>query len=95
MNINPTGAAVGPQALAKLTAARTAYGAAPAQPARSTAADRLELSGVSHLLQLAKSNDVRMEKVQTIMAEIEADTYDLDAKADTVADRLLDDLAEE
>ena len=94
MNINPTTAATGAQALAKLAAARKAYGAPPAQAARPKAADRLELSGASHLLQLAKASDVRMEKVQALKQQIEAGTYDLDAKADVVADRLLEELGQ-
>ena len=66
MNINPTGAASSAQAVAKLTAARKAYGAPPAESARPRASDRLELSGASHLLQLARSADVRMDKVQAL-----------------------------
>ena len=93
MNVNSTNAASQAQALSKLAAARKAYGAGPAaETVRPRAADRLELSGVSHLLQLAKSSDVRMEKVQMLKDQIEAGTYDLDAKADVVADRLAEDL---
>lgn len=90
MNVNPTS---GTQPLAQTQAARKAYGGTPTQPSAGRAADRLELSGASHLLQMAKSNDVRMEKVQMLKDQIEAGTYDLDAKAETVADRLLDDLS--
>lgn len=93
MNVNPTNAASQAQALSKVAAARHTHDAAPAEAVRPRAADRLELSGVSHLLQLAKSGDVRMEKVQMIKDQVEAGTYDLDAKADVVADRMLDDLA--
>ena len=89
MNINPTS---GTTPLAQTQAARKAYGAAPTQPSTPRAADRLELSGASHLLQMAKSNDVRMDKVQQLKAQIEAGTYDLDARADAVADRMLEDL---
>lgn len=89
MNINP---ASGTQPLAQVQAARKAYGAPPTQAPTSRAADRLELSGASHLLQMARNNDVRMEKIQAIKQQIEAGTYDVDAKADAVADRLLDDL---
>ena len=93
MNINPTHAAPNAQAVAKLAAARKAYGSAPAEQAGHTrAADRLELSGASHLLQLAKTADVRTEKVAQLKSQIEAGTYDLDAKADVVADRLAEDL---
>ena len=93
MNVNPTHAAANAQAVAKLAAARKAYGTAPAQNAGHTrAADRLELSGASHLLQLAKTSDVRAEKVKLLKDQIESGTYDLDAKADVVADRLAEDL---
>ena len=35
-----------------------------------------------------------MEKVQALKQQIEAGTYDLDAKADVVADRLLEELGQ-
>ena len=70
--------------------------AAPASVAGSTptrSADRLELSGVSHLFQSLKTNDVRAEKVAAIKAQIENGTYDLDnKKLDGALDGLLDDL---
>jgi flagellar biosynthesis anti-sigma factor FlgM len=92
MTINPTSAAIPTQAVSKVAAPQQADQAAPAETLRPRAADRLELSGVSHMLELAKSSDVRMEKVQMIRDQIEAGTYDLDAKADAVAERVLDDL---
>ena len=93
MNVNPTHAASNAQAVAKLAAARKAYGTAPAEQAGHTrAADRLELSGASHLLQLAKANDVRADKIADLKKQIDAGTYDLDAKADVVADKLGEDL---
>lgn len=54
--------------------------------------DKLELSGMSHLLKTLKSNDVRADKVSSIRAAIEAGTYETDDKLDIAADRLLDDL---
>jgi anti-sigma28 factor (negative regulator of flagellin synthesis) len=55
--------------------------------------DRLELSGVSHLLKALKSNaDVRTDKVAQIKAQIEARTYEDDQKLDAAVDKLLDDL---
>ena len=56
------------------------------------AADRLELAGVSNLLELAKASDVRFEKVHELRAQIETGAYDIEAKVDVVTDRLLDDL---
>ena len=65
--------------------------APPTQPPRG--ADKLELSGMSHLLKTLKSgNDVRAEKVAQIRAQIDAGTYETDEKLDVAVDRLLDDL---
>ena len=90
MNINPTSSAL---PMAKVSQAAKAYGttetAATSQP---RAADRLELTGASHLLELAKGGDVRADKIADIKAAIADGSYDLDAKADVVADRLLGDL---
>ena len=62
-------------------------------PKQLPATDRLELSGVSHLLKTLKSNgDVRTEKVAEIKSAIEAGTYEDDKKLDVAVDRLLDDL---
>jgi len=60
-----------------------------------SAADRLELSGVSHLLSALKANgDVRTEKVADVKAQIEAGTYEADGtKLDGSLDALLDDLS--
>lgn len=64
----------------------------PAAPPPPDVVDKLELSGVSHLLQALKSNDIRVEKVQQIKSQIEAGTYEDENKLDIAADRLLDDL---
>ena len=64
--------------------------ATTAQPTR--ASDKLELSGLSHLLQAAKQNDVRVDKVADVKAAIEAGAYEDDKKLDAAVDRLLDDL---
>ena len=62
-------------------------------PAQLPAADRLELSGVSHLMKALKSNaDVRTDKVADIKAQIEAGRYEDDTKLDAAVDRLLEDL---
>lgn len=61
-------------------------------PAQLPTVDKLELSGVSHLLQTLKNNDVRVDKVAQIKAEIEAGTYETEEKLDIAVDRLLDDL---
>ena len=65
--------------------------APPLAPA-ARGADKLELSGMSHLLKTLKSNDVRADKVAQVKAQIEAGTYETDEKLDAAVDRLLDDL---
>ena len=62
-----------------------------AQPA-STGADKVELSGVSHLLTSLKANDIRLDKVASIKSQIESGTYETDDKLNIAADRLLDDV---
>ena len=62
-------------------------------PKQIPATDRLELSGVSHLLKTLKSNgDVRTDKIAEIKSAIEKGTYEDDKKLDVAVDRLLDDL---
>lgn len=55
--------------------------------------DKVELSGMSHLLKTLKNNDIRTDKVAAVRAQIEAGTYENDQKLDVAIDRLLDDLA--
>lgn len=67
---------------------------APDAPAQLPATDRLELSGASHLLQALKTNTgVRADKVASIKAQIQAGTYEDDAKLDGAVDKLLNDLS--
>jgi anti-sigma28 factor (negative regulator of flagellin synthesis) len=54
--------------------------------------DKVELSGMSHLLKALKTNDIRTDKVAAVRAQIEAGTYENDKKLDTAIDRLLSDL---
>ena len=55
--------------------------------------DRVELSGVKSFLSTLKANEVRIDKVAVIKAQIEAGTYETDQKLDAAIDKLLDDLA--
>ena len=55
--------------------------------------DKLELSGMSHLLKALKSNDVRTDLVADVKGRIDAGTYEDDHKLDVAVDRLLDDLS--
>ena len=61
-------------------------------PKQLPATDKLSLSGLSHMLKLAKDGDVRTDKVAEVKAAIEAGKYEDDAKLDIAVDRLLDDL---
>ena len=62
-------------------------------PAQLPATDRLELSGASHLLQSLKtSTGIRADKVASIKAQIQAGTYEDDAKLNGAIDNLLDEL---
>jgi anti-sigma28 factor (negative regulator of flagellin synthesis) len=63
----------------------------PAEPAKQLrATDRLEISGAGHLLKA--SGDVRVDLVQSIKQQIEAGTYETDAKLNAAVDRLMDEL---
>jgi anti-sigma28 factor (negative regulator of flagellin synthesis) len=65
----------------------------PAQPAKQLrAADKLEVSGVGHMLKALKSNDVRGEMVASVKAQIQAGTYESDAKLNAAVERLLDEM---
>jgi len=65
----------------------------PADATPMRPSDKLELSGVSHLLTALKTNDVRTDKIAGIRQELENGTYDADgSKLDAAADKLLDDL---
>jgi negative regulator of flagellin synthesis FlgM len=59
----------------------------------ASAADKLELSGISHLFNTLKTNDIRADKVAAVRAQIEAGTYETDDKLNVAADRLLDDIS--
>jgi anti-sigma28 factor (negative regulator of flagellin synthesis) len=74
-------------------------GQLPARQAATTeastprSADKLELSGLTHLMQSLKANqDVRIDKVTAIKQLIESGTYEDEAKIDATVDRLLDEL---
>jgi anti-sigma28 factor (negative regulator of flagellin synthesis) len=64
----------------------------PDAPKSLPATDKLALSGLSHLLKLAKDGDVRVDKVSQIKEAIAGNSYENDHKLDVATDRLLDDL---
>ncbi len=61
-------------------------------PATTRSSDSVELGNVQHLMAKLKTNDVRMEKVAEIKAQIQAGTYETDDKLEAAADKLLDDV---
>jgi hypothetical protein len=67
----------------------------PAEPPKQLrAADRLELSGASHLLAALKANtNVRADLVAGITQQIEAGTYETEAKLNATVERLLDEMS--
>ena len=78
------------QKVASQPAARQAEKTEAATP---RSADKLELSGVSHLMQALKANqDVRIDKVTTIKQLIESGSYEDESKIDATVDKLLDEL---
>lgn len=90
MNVNNVG---GNSPVQKLTNSPVQKSIPTDAPKQLPATDRLELSGVSHLLKALKSNsDVRTDKVAEIKAAIADGSYEDDKKMDVAVDRLLDDL---
>ena len=62
-------------------------------PTPVAATDKLELSGVSHLLTALQTNNIRTDKVAEIRQQLDAGTYDADgSKLDAAVDKLLDEL---
>jgi anti-sigma28 factor (negative regulator of flagellin synthesis) len=58
----------------------------------SRPADKVDLSGTSHLLHSLKSNDIRTDKVAAVKSQIANGTYEDDHKLNGTLDGLLDDL---
>jgi anti-sigma28 factor (negative regulator of flagellin synthesis) len=61
--------------------------------ATASPSDKVELSGVSHLLTTLKANGIRTDKVASIKAQIEAGTYESEDKLDIAAGKLLEDIS--
>ena len=61
-------------------------------PKQIRANDKVELSGLSHLLATLKKNDIRADKVASVRAQLAAGTYNEDQKLDAATGPLLDDL---
>ena len=87
--VNNTNAAVPVQKIVTKPVDKTIPADAPKQ---LPASDKLELSGLSHLFNALKNNDIRTDKVAAIKAQIESGSYEDDHKLDVATDRLLNDL---
>lgn len=75
----------------RVTAPKPTYQPADVQaPAPKT--DTVELGMIDSYLNQLKTNDIRVDKVAVIKAQIAAGTYETDEKLQAAADRLLDEL---
>ena len=61
-------------------------------PSQVRVSDRVDLSGVSHLIKALKTNDIRTDKVASIKAQIADGSYETDDKLNSAIDKLIDDL---
>jgi negative regulator of flagellin synthesis FlgM len=93
MTINPAAATSATTRVAPTQAARPAADVMPPTTAKADRADVTGTAGFQRLMEMAKGGEeLRADKVADVRAQIAAGTYDLDAKADVVANRMLDDM---
>ena len=78
------------QRIVSSPALKTSEAGSTSAPTRPS--DRVELSGISHLIQALKTNDIRTDKVANIKAQIANGTYETDDKLNSAIDKLADDL---
>jgi len=84
---------VGPNSpVNKVTSTAVQKATTTEEPKKPSLSDRVEFSGLGHLLGALKTNDIRADKVASVKAQIQAGTYEDDKKLDTAVNRLLDDL---
>ncbi len=75
--------------------AKSSPSVASSAAAKPSLSDRLELSGMSGLLQSLKTGgDFRADKVASIKAQIESGSYETNDKLDGATDRLLSALGD-
>jgi negative regulator of flagellin synthesis FlgM len=92
MHIQGTSSLQGAQPINSPQRPQQAEQAKPAQAPQ--AADQLDISQEAQLAsQIHDAPDIRQDRVSAIRAQIEAGTYETDAKLDIALDRLLDELA--
>ncbi len=92
MSINSIGSSGSASPVQKLTNKPIQKDIPADAPRQLPITDKLELSGMSHLLKALKTNDIRADKVAEIKGQIDAGAYESDEKLDIATDRLLDDL---
>ncbi len=61
-------------------------------PAATSRKDTVEIGSIQPFLSQLKANDIRVDKVADIKAQIAAGTYETDDKLTAAADKLLDDV---
>jgi negative regulator of flagellin synthesis FlgM len=77
----------------RLTPAKPVYHPADIQvPKAAPKTDTVEIGNVGTYLSQLKTNDIRVDKVAEIKAQIAAGTYETDDKLEAAADKLLDEL---
>jgi len=88
-NVNNIG---GSTPIQKIIAAPVQKQVSAEAPKQVRANDKVEISGLSHLLATLKKNDIRADKVAGIREQLAAGTYDENGKLDAATGPLLDDL---
>jgi anti-sigma28 factor (negative regulator of flagellin synthesis) len=80
--------------LQKINVAQPVSKAIPANaPKALPLTDKVQLSHVNQMMATLKAGgDIRADKVAAIRAQLEAGTYETEAKLDKAIDRLIDDL---
>jgi negative regulator of flagellin synthesis FlgM len=80
--------------IGRISSTRPTYQPADVQAPATTsrAGDTVEIGNVQHLLSQLKTNDIRVDKVADIKAQIAAGTYETDEKLDGAIDKMLDDV---
>lgn len=80
--------------ITKVQVPQTVKKSVPANaPAQMKQTDKVQLSQISHAMATLKAGgDIRTDKVAAIRAQLEAGTYETEAKLDKAIDRLIDDL---
>ena len=91
MIVNETGGVQGPSPIQPQRNVAGSYQKSAPESARK--ADKAEISDLARFLSnLTETDEIRHDKVAEIRAQIEAGTYETDAKLSEAVDKLLEDL---